>query len=228
MIKPITTLFLTSMFLLPAAWAHETLPAERPETETLGDGLAPIQAQPSKRPDDPKARPSPLKGFYAGASIGPVFFENNDIGNFDIDYDVGSQFTALIGARLGILRGEFEIASEYAEFDPSNSVFDGDVNIFRATVNAYLDIYTFNPDVKWLKGGFTPYFGGGLGIAVADIEGFDDDDAGFTVNGEAGVSIPVFKQIDVVPAYRFEWTDFDEFDDNQRAHIIRVGAHYSF
>ncbi len=226
MIKSITTSLFASMLLLPSALAQQATPEERP-TILTGDEAGAASAAERTNPYSTK-EPSALEGFHAGVAIGPVYFRDNEIGNFDIDYDTGSQFTALFGTRFNILRTEFEIASQYAEFDPSNSVFDGDVSIFRATVNAYLDIYTINAGVEWLRGGFTPYIGGGLGVAVADIEGFDDDDTGFTVNGEAGVSIPIFPKIDVVPAYRFEWTDFDEFDDNQKAHTIRVGARYSF
>jgi opacity protein-like surface antigen len=225
MMKHIAMSCLAAMVLQPMAWAQEVSSEEGPTVLTGEETGASSAAGQAKA--KPAKGPSALEGFHAGVAVGPVYFRDNEIGNFDIDYDTGSQFTVHAGTRFNILRTEIELGSQYAEFDPSNSIFDGDVSIFRATVNAYLDIYTI--DVNWIKhGGLTPYIGGGLGVAVADIEGFDDDDVGFTVNGEAGVSFPIFKQIDIVPAYRFEWTDFDEFDDNQKAHTIRVGGRYRF
>ena len=226
MMKYIVSSSLAAMLLFPTAWAQETSSEDGPKVLTAEEaGTIPV-ARPTEAeaPDEPSA----LDGFYAGVSIGPVFFRDNDIGNIDIDYDTGSQFSVLAGKRFSVLRAEIELASQYVEFDPSNSIFDGDVSIFRATANAYLDIGSIDVGVNWIKGGLVPYIGGGLGFAVADIEGFDDDDAGFTVNGEAGISIPIFRQIDIVPAYRFEWTDFDEFEDNQHAHAIRIGARYTF
>ena len=116
-------------------------------------------------------------------------------------------------------------ARKEPSFDPSNSVFDGDFDVFRATANLYLDFGTF--PVNLVKT-ITPYIGGGVGIAVADIEGFDDDDSAFTFHGEAGVSFPIWRNVELVPAYRYERADFDEFDDAQEAHVVRVGARYNF
>ena len=142
------------------------------------------------------------------------------------DFETGGQITVLAGKRLGPLRVEAEIASQGAEFDPSNSRFDGDIYIGRFTASAYVDIT--NIDVSWIKGGITPYLGGGAGIAVVDVESVDDDDEGFTAHGEAGFSFPIHKRVEIVPAYRYEWADFDDFDRNHRAHTIRVGGRYNF
>ena len=227
MIRQIAVAGLATLLTQSPAWSQETLPPVDPGLEgTEGDV---IKQSPPRPPEDEQPavqRESPLKGFYAGIAFGPVFYRDNSIGNVDIDYESGGQLNILAGAFLGPLRPEIELSSQYAEFDPDNSQFDGDFDVFRATVSLYFDVATI--DVSWIKGGLTPYLGGGLGIAVADIEGFNDDDTGFTYHGEFGVNIPVFRQLSVVPAYRYERSDFDEFDDDTEAHTIRAGVRYTF
>jgi opacity protein-like surface antigen len=224
MMKQIAVFCLATVSLLPSAWAQQASPADEPTI------ITPPEARGSDYAEDPvpagRARStSPLAGFYAGAIVGPVFFRDNSVGAIDIDYETGGQLAAFFGKRFGILRTEAEIASQGVEFDPSNSQFDGDLSIFRATANLYLDVASFDAGRVH---GITPYVGGGLGFAVADIEGFDDDDAAFTAQGEVGVSVPIIARLDVISAYRFEWTDFEEFDDDQHAHTLRVGARYNF
>lgn len=223
MLRHIATVCVTTVFLPALAWAQQASPVDDPNNPTVEE-IAPV---PLGEPASARSSklPTAIDNLYAGASLGPVFFRDNSIGALDIDYDTGTQLTAFGGARLGLLRIEGEIASQYAEFDPSNSVFDGDFSVFRATANLYLDLGTYQ--AKWVKS-ITPYVGGGVGVAVADIEGFDDDDSGFTTHGEVGFSFPIQAKIELVPAYRFEWSDFDELDDNQKAHIVRVGARYNF
>lgn len=224
MMKKIAAFYLATVFLHPMAWAQEPQPAgdATDPTSAQVDAGAVVEQTP-KRPTDQPAVPG---RYYAGGAIGTVFFRDNSIDNFDLDYDTGSQIAGFGGMRFGMVRAEVELASQYAEFDPSNSRFDGDFNVFRATASLYLDLFTV--ETGWFKKGMTPYIGGGLGVAVADIEGFDDDDAGFTTHGEVGISFPILDRIDIIPAYRYEWSDFDELDDNQKAHSVRVGARYNF
>lgn len=211
--KVIAVVFLGTVCSQPMAWAQD---AQSDEAEPV--------YQDEKTPEQHASSSSFLDGAYAGAAVGPVFFHDNSIDDVDLDYDVGGQFTALFGKRISRLRIEAELANQGVEFDPSISRFDGDLNVFRAVVNLYLDIATI--DLDWVDG-LTPYLGGGLGIAVADIEGFDDD-AGFTFHGEIGVSFAVHPKIDVVPAYRYERTNFSDFEDDQEAHSIRASARYNF
>lgn len=218
MIKHIAAFCLTSVALQPVAWAHEeTTGADR-------DINVPAQELDEAYPSE---RRSGLKGVYVGGATGPVFYRDNSIEGFDLDFYSGGQLAVYAGKRLGRLRAEVEIANQGAEFDPSDSRFDGDIYIGRFTASAFVDLATI--DVNWIKGGgLTPYLGGGAGVAVADVEGFDDDDTGFTAHGEVGVSFPIIKKVELVPAYRYEWADFDDFDKNHKAHTIRIGARYNF
>lgn len=224
MMKQIAAFCLVSIVLQPLAWGHEDVKTTKPEHDASAKDGDIITGKLDA--DRLSKKHSALEGVYVGAATGPVFYRDNSIDGFDLDFYSGGQLTVLAGKRLGPLRAEFEIANQGAEFDPSNSRFDGDIYIGRFTVSAYLDVT--NVDVSWIKGGITPYLGGGAGVAVADVEGFDDDDTGFTAHGEAGFSFPIHKRIEIVPAYRFEWADFDDFDRNHKAHTIRVGGRYSF
>ncbi len=208
-----------AIVLLGTACAQTTARAD----ETSLDEAAPVYRN-EQAPARHATSSTFLDGAYAGAAVGPVFFRDNEIDDIDLDYDVGGQLTAYFGKRISRLRLEAELASQGVEFDPSISRFDGDLNVFRVVANVYLDVATF--DLDWVDG-LTPYLGGGLGIAFADIEGFDDE-TGFTYHGEIGLSFPVHPRIDVVPAYRYERTDFSDFEDDQEAHTIRAGARYNF
>ena len=212
------------MFCRSLAWAHqdEAKPNPTAEAPAKSDEIVTEDLDANRH----TKKRSALDGVYVGGATGPVFYRDNSIEDFDLDFETGGQITVLAGKRLGPLRVEAEIASQGAEFDPSNSRFDGDIYIGRFTASAYVDIT--NIDVSWIKGGITPYLGGGAGIAVVDVESVDDDDEGFTAHGEAGFSFPIHKRVEIVPAYRYEWADFDDFDRNHRAHTIRVGGRYNF
>ncbi|MGI9450337.1 MAG: outer membrane protein [Geminicoccaceae bacterium] len=213
MIKKAAFVCLGTVCLQPTVWAHDVPPAE---TQSVAHG--------EQEPEQRSKLASAFDGFYVGATIGPVFYRDNSIDDVDLDYEAGRQLSVFVGTRLSRLRIEAEFVNQGVEFDPSTSRFDGDLYIFRAVAGVYLDIARFK------VGGLddvTPYLGGGFGVADADIEGFDDD-VGFTYHGGIGVSFPVNANFDIVAGYRYERTDFSEFDDDQEAHTIRAGARYNF
>ncbi len=214
-LKNIATYCLAAVLVPSFASAQQTLPGNDLPPPGV-DGQAPARSS---------KLPAMIDSVYVGGSLGPVFYEDNSIDAFDLDYETGGQITAFGGVRIGALRIEAEIGSQGTEFDPSNSAFDGDIDIFRATANLYLDLGTF--PVGLVKT-ITPYVGGGVGVAAVDIEGFEDDTSAFTFHGEVGASFPIWRNIDLVPAYRYERSDFDDFDDDQVGHVVRMGARYNF
>lgn len=213
MIRKMAIVCLGTVCLQPTVWAQDATP----------DETGPASAR-ERAPERRSTSSSAFDGYYAGATVGPVFYRDNSIDGVDLDYDVGGQLAAFFGARYDRLRIEGEFATQGAEFDPSISRFDGDFNIFRAVASLYLDIAAFDLGAVH---DVTPYIGGGLGIAFADIEGFDDDTA-FTYHGEIGASFPVYRNIEVVPGYRYERSDFSDFEDDQEAHTIRASVRYNF
>ncbi|MGI9434808.1 MAG: outer membrane protein [Geminicoccaceae bacterium] len=223
MLRQAVAFCFVTIFLQPVVWAQQTLPTDDANA-SASENAGPASVE-ERASDRQSWLPPGLDRFYAGATVGPVFLRDNSVGAVDLDYDVGSEITALAGVGFGKLRAEVEFASQFAEFDPSISRFKGDLHVFRATAGFYLDIVTI--DFDWVRG-VTPYVGAGAGIAVADIESFDDDDTGFTAHGEVGFSFPVHSRIDVFPAYRLEWADFDTLDDDHVAHVVRAGARYNF
>ncbi len=222
MMKQLVAFGLTSLAMQTVAWSQQQYPE-------AGAGERVYVPAPADEATSPLGNQPFLQDVYAGVALGSVFYRDNTVeggDGFDMDFEPGGLFAVYAGKRLGSLRAEIEITNQGAEFDPSNSQFEGDANLSRFTASAFVDVTTL--DVSWAKGGVTPYIGGGAGFAVIDIESVDNDDVGFTAHGEVGVSIPIVHRIDVVPAYRLEWADFDDLEKDHYAHTIRIGARYNF
>lgn len=160
-------------------------------------------------------------GLYIGFALAPQLFSDNRAGTATVEFDTGIAFSALAGYKLSNLRLEGEFAYQSVEGTSTTNV-NADIDIIRFTGAAYYDFELHS---------LTPYLGGGMGIASLDSSGdFEDDDSGFTWHGEVGLTINLTKQLAILPAYRYEWTDTDlgTFDDAQTAHVFRVMLRYQF
>jgi len=160
-------------------------------------------------------------GLYIGFAIAPQFFTDNEAANVSVNFDTGIALSALLGYRRSNLRLEGEYAYQMVE-GTSKANVNADIDIVRFTGAAYYDFDVFEQK---------PYLGGGMGVASLDASGdFDDDDTGFTLHAEAGITFNLTDQVAILPAYRYEWTDTDlgTFDKAQSAHAFRVTLRYRF
>lgn len=155
-----------------------------------------------------------------------------------------------IGWDLGAVRVEGEIGSHRHDNDryesqvPGNVVrpLDGAIDVLTGMVNAY---YDFNAS------GFTPYIGGGVGVAHAKIEAIgprptaptgpsvtllNDEEVDVAWQLMAGVAVPVGGNISITGQYRyFEAGTVDILDVNRRATHVdvkgdgwEIGARFAF
>lgn len=190
-------------------------------------------------PSDALAQQRP--GLYGSVSVGGLFVNDQDYSDLDItaEYETGFVFSAAIGNRFGNgFRAEAEFSYGMTGFDSfstsggSASVSGADVNLFSFTAGGF---YDFN-----IGGAFTPYLGGGVGFVHTSIDdgtfsgpvsGTIEGDSGtdLTAFGEAGLAFALSQNVEIVPAYRFQWFDVggDGVDD-VTAHIVKVGLRFGF
>jgi opacity protein-like surface antigen len=115
----------------------------------------------------------------------------------------------------------------------STSVTGGDLDIYTFTANGYYDFAN--------KSIYTPYVGGGLGLAhsessslrVGNLSFAGGSSNNFMWQLEAGVSIAVSANLSIVPAYRYAHinngsTASGVTSDDSDGHIFKIGLRYSF
>jgi opacity protein-like surface antigen len=159
--------------------------------------------------------------FYAGGAFALQLFNDNEVGVVDIEFDPGFAFGGFAGYKVGNLRFEGEIGYQAADFDFSIGG-DGELSVLRYTGSLLLDIPTLALPV-------VPHVGGGIGLASVEVDSaVDDDETAFTWHVEAGAALRMTPQLDLVPSYRYEWTDVDIGDDILTAHVLRVAARLNF
>jgi outer membrane autotransporter protein len=177
--------------------------------------------------------------FYVSGSAG--YSQERDVdfsatglsGKFEFDpgpaFNVAAGYKLPIGLRLegelGYLRSSFDKASANGIDVP----ISGDIDAFTATANAFYDINTGTA--------FTPYIGGGVGIAHQSASGVTvagtpvsvGDATDFAWLLEGGVSYAFTKSLSVVPSYRFmQIQDGGNGSDNSSFHIFKIGLRYAF
>jgi len=160
-------------------------------------------------------------GYYVGIVGGLQLFNDNEDGGVDVEYDPGASFGGFVGTRIGAFRAEGELNYQFADADADNGL-EPEFEALRLTANLLYDIPLAT---------FTPYVGGGIGIARTEFSGdVNDDDTGLTLHGEVGTTVPISAALALLPAYRFEWTDTNVggLDDPQTAHAFRLGLKLDF
>jgi opacity protein-like surface antigen len=157
---------------------------------------------------------------------------------FNIKSGEGYSLEGAIGWDLGAVRVEGELSLRRHDNDQYESVvpgnirrpLDGSIDVLAGMVNAY---YEFNAG-----GGFTPYIGGGVGVAHVGIEAtgprptapngpsvvmIDDQEVDAAWQLMAGVSIPITSNLAITGQYRyFEAGTVDVLDTNRRATHVDV------
>lgn len=179
-------------------------------------------------------RAAPKTGFYVAGYGGLHFPSDNDsnVGLVDgIEWDAGYRFGGAIGARVGNLRYEAELAYRTADGDLEfTSILFNDLDIelsvFQGSVNLFYDI----GDISFLGIDTNPYIGGGLGYANVEFDGdVVDDESGFLALGELGATFSLGAGLSIVPAYRYEYVNVEILnDDALTAHSLQIAARLDF
>jgi len=177
-------------------------------------------------------------GPYLGVSAGLILFQDidADLGPTDanVEFAPGYDLALQLGYRVSMVRAELEV--EYAKVKLDGVEAGGasvdpdlDLGILRGTGGLYLD-FTLLPL-------FTPYVGGGVGVARIDgdtsvVNGVTveiEDDTHLTAHGEVGLALDFLPFVSIVPAYRFIWIDSGEGGiDDTTAHLVKLGARLEF
>jgi opacity protein-like surface antigen len=186
--------------------------------------------------------PTPASAqFYITGNLGYASPTDVDVesggvdGEFKFDGGIAANLAAgyrfPFGLRLEIEGGYNQIDFDKLKILGTSVKLGGEIDIFTATANAFYDINTGTM--------FTPYVGGGLGVAYQDssrvtvpalgvsIDGGDSTD--FTWFLEGGVGIKVANSFSIVPSYRYMSIVSGDSDvDDLGLHIFRLGARFSF
>ncbi|MBT3905208.1 MAG: porin family protein [Rhodospirillaceae bacterium] len=184
------------------------------------------------------------KKFYIAVGVGvtiPNSVDGTTSGGtaYTVNYENGPAFSGAIGYRVNEnLRLEAAIGSvmlglKSLELLGTSVALDGDIDIISYTANVFFDIPT--------KSGFTPYIGGGVGIASWDIGAITGTVNGTTITsaggsgtdltafGEIGVAFPLYDSVEIVPSYRYQWTDTGTSTlDADTSHAFGVGIRFAF
>ncbi len=175
---------------------------------------------------------------YVSGNFGLVFVNDADfsdpaVGSGEFTFDSGFGLLAAVGtsvqnggrfeAELGYRSNDMDelILDSFGSFD-----IDGDVNTLSLMGNGYFDMST--------SGIFTPFVGGGIGLAniEGDIEGAgDEDDTVFAYQLMLGGSFKTSETISIDLQYRFFATadpDFDGTEVEYSTHNVLIGLRSSF
>lgn len=185
---------------------------------------------------------------YVSLFGGGVFAQDTHITYSDSDYLVDFKTGFTVGAAVGAnltdnLRGEIEVAYQTYDVDGVDQAgspganTDGKVDSYFLLANLWRDFD---------MGGFIPYAGGGLGMALMDVDISYDSTGVFRAKGQdvalaaqvgAGVRIPVTDSLVLDAGYRFKAATgvFSQgFDGDNHAsatyysHVGQVGVSWKF
>lgn len=176
--------------------------------------------------------PGFVVGGTAGVALDAIFdvrveldvnYRQHDVDDLVVKSDGG------LGAALGI--GSLDGASA----SDAGIDVEGDVGTLGALVNYWIDITNRTP--------FTPYFGGGLGLAwiradveAEDVKLVDDDDVVFAWQVGAGARLSLTDNLSLSLDYRwfatsdpeFEHEGNEDFESEYSSHNFMAGVAYSF
>jgi len=168
---------------------------------------------------------------------------NDDVVGYDITTDLGLAFGIAVGTKVfenvrieAELSGTVNSISEAYEEDDDFLYpdFDGSVSALYLLGNVWFDLDTGS--------GFTPYIGGGVGVAGVDVNfeqwDWELDGGGFAYQLGAGVKVDVADNIALDLGYRFKSVpgvtvdDVDGDDDwltfDLQSHVFQAGLTFSF
>lgn len=176
---------------------------------------------------------------------GPALVANIPI-DISLDTDAGFGVNGAVGYRFDDARVELEVAYTNNNVegvtvnDLAEVPLDGSIESAQFMVNGYYDIPT--------KSRFSPYIGGGVGVATLtadDVEanipgigalGLDDTGVSFVFQVKAGVSYEITEQASAflgyrlhgIPGQNFEAFSADFDADTLLVHSLQLGARYEF
>jgi len=160
---------------------------------------------------------------------------------YDVTTDPGYALGITVGTKLfDALRLEVELSGTHNGINELDSEYYGDYSPFDGSVNALYLLgnawYDFD-----VGGGFTPYLGGGVGVAgvTVDLADWDwkFDGTGFAYQLGAGVKFDVSDSIAVDVGYRFKAvpgltvsddSDYEITDIDLTSHVLQAGLTFKF
>lgn len=202
-------------------------------------------------------------GPYFSGFLGASIFKDITVSSYDpqssisfsekFEFDPGIYIGGTGGYDFGFVRLEGELSYRGAEIDSitgqtnnySIHDIDGSLGVFSAMVNGF---YDFRNDSR-----FTPYLGGGIGIAtvyLSDVDGYvtrgnntyyesiywESDDTVFAYHLGGGLDIALNNRFSIDAGYRYFKTDDAHFDSyyatasdiNIESHNVIVGLKIKF
>ena len=163
------------------------------------------------------------EGRYVSCNIGLSKMRDSDVtfsGMENKTFHFESVRGPVLGAAIGYgfsnnFRLEGEIAYQKNDLDKTNSK-DGDIELYGNSssttllLNGYYDFKN--------RSAFTPFIGGGIGIATVKVNNFgpgniDDKDGAPAYQATAGIGYALSRQITLELRYRYFWTSDLTFDD---------------
>jgi opacity protein-like surface antigen len=179
--------------------------------------LASVLAVPAVQAADLPAPPLATDNWSVSVFGGATWLEDVDIGPAEINYDTGFIVGGTIGyTPLDWLRAEGEIAYTSSSGDASVGGVDigsGDTDALSLMANVWLGMNMLPvvgaPMNDFGSGlGFSPYFGGGLGLGFINPD--DESDTVFAWQVGAGVRFTLASDIGLDIGYRYR--NFNDVD----------------
>ena len=194
------------------------------------------------------------RGIYIEARGGAVFLMDSDLDatglpDTEVSFDTGWMAEGAVGyAHESGFRGEIavgyrendldEIKVSVAGVGSASASAGGDITATTVMANVYYDAY-FDRQMRWAL-----YFGGGVGVAYLDLEGFsiggvpigDADDTVFAYQGSTGISFAASPNVVLSLGYQYLTTADPSFggagpagvDAEYETHNVVVGARFLF
>ncbi|MBM3582627.1 MAG: OmpA family protein [Alphaproteobacteria bacterium] len=182
------------------------------------------------------------KGAYVGIGVGPNWTRDSDITgnaiNNTADFDTGIAAALSAGWAYGNgVRSEIEIGHRRNDVDSITGVTNGTghARAWSGMLNVLYDFNTNSP--------FTPYIGGGIGMARVDGKGsavgttsVNDSENAFAYQGIVGVGYRLNENATLFTDYRYFATrDLDYITADGRSvdadygnHTVLIGLRYNF
>jgi opacity protein-like surface antigen len=182
------------------------------------------------------------EGFYAGFNAGFSYLDDATVsqvgaGNtVEVEYDSGLGFSGVVGYDFGTPRVEGEIAYLKNDIDKLSTQGttvsgSGDATTWSFMLNGYVDIEN--------RSAFTPYFGGGIGLASVSMENIiisnfnlgSESDTAFAYNFAAGIAWEIKEPITLDLRYRYFATtnpELGSYEAEYAASMVILGIRYTF